>query len=211
VRAAAVLTVDISDLVRFFCLTTKGERTMSEQKFSVLQEFSFKEQQQPIRVMLDANGNPWFVVKDVVDVLGIVNSRQAIQGLDEDEKGVCKVYTLGGDQESNIINLSGLFKLIFRSNKPQANTFSKWVTVEVLPAIMKTGFYGMPLDMDVPEDYMEAVDLLVFLDKHEETVSNRASEIRSIKKKVFARVKQGARPYHLPLDMQMGLFQAVTA
>ena len=61
--------------------------------------------------------------------------------LDEDEKGVTRCYTLGGEQDMNIINESGLYNLIFRSNKPEEKAFRKWVTSEVLPQIRKTGAY----------------------------------------------------------------------
>lgn len=86
-------------------------------------------------------GEPWFCAKDVCEVLSIKNHRDAISVLDEDEKGVGKVYTLGGYQELNFVNESGLYTLIMRSNKPEARKFRKWVTSEVLPAIRKYGFY----------------------------------------------------------------------
>jgi hypothetical protein len=72
------------------------------------------------------------------------NSRMAIQSLDEDERGVSKVYTLGGPQEVTIISESGFYSLVIRSNKPQAKPFRKWVTSEVLPSIRKTGSYNAP-------------------------------------------------------------------
>jgi prophage antirepressor-like protein len=90
---------------------------------------------------LNINGDPWFVAKDVCEVLEHSNYRMAVDGLDEDEKGVSKVYTPGGDQEMIIISESGLYTLIIRSNKPQAKPFRKWVTAEVLPSIRKTGGY----------------------------------------------------------------------
>jgi prophage antirepressor-like protein len=103
--------------------------------------FRFKESQE-VRT-LERDGALWFVAKDVCDAVGHSNSRIAIEMLDDDEKGVSKVYTLGGEQEMNIINESGLYNLIFRSNKPEARAFRKWVTSEVLPAIRKQGFYAL--------------------------------------------------------------------
>ena len=88
--------------------------------------FSF--QSHKVRVVTDEQGNPWFVAKDVCNVLEHSNSRQAITELDEDEKGVTKVYTLGGTQELTSISESGLYTLIIRSNKPNARKFRKWVT-----------------------------------------------------------------------------------
>lgn len=99
-----------------------------------------------IRV-LNIDGNPWFVAKDVCDVLSIVNHKDAISSLDEDEKGVASIYPLsktkrgGGLQKANIINESGLYTLIFQSRKPFAKSFRKGVTSEVLPTIRKTGCF----------------------------------------------------------------------
>ena len=87
------------------------------------------------------DGEPYFVAKDVCDALGYSNSRQALAKLDDDEKGVRKIDTLGGDQEMAIVNESGLYSLILRSNKPEAKQFKKWVTSEVLPSIRKHGAY----------------------------------------------------------------------
>ena len=95
-----------------------------------------------IRVIMRAS-EPWFVAKDACDCLEIVNVSQACQTLDEDEKGIYKVYTLGGSQDMTLISESGLYTLIMRSNKPEAKVFRKWVTSEVLPSIRKTGSYGM--------------------------------------------------------------------
>ena len=87
----------------------------------------------------------WFVAKDVCDVLGYANPRKAIADhIDNDEKGVTICDTPGGSQEMTIINESGLYTLILRSNKPNAKAFRKWVTGTVLPSIRKTGFYATP-------------------------------------------------------------------
>ncbi|WP_410988762.1 BRO family protein [Bacillus cereus] len=85
--------------------------------------------------------NVWFVAKDVCDVLGINKQRDAYSRLDEDERGSVLVDTLGGQQNMNAINESGLYSLILRSRKPQAKAFKKWVTSEVLPSIRKHGAY----------------------------------------------------------------------
>jgi prophage antirepressor-like protein len=108
-----------------------------------LQVFDF-EGFRRVRVII-RDGAPWFVAKDVCDILEIENSRDTLaKMLDEDEKGVDKIYTPGGEQEMNIVNESGLYNLIFRSNKPVARAFRKWVTSEVLPSIRKTGRYTVP-------------------------------------------------------------------
>ena len=88
------------------------------------------------------DGEPWFVLSDVVDVLGFSRSRDSARMLDDDEKGAHIVRTPGGDQEVIIINESGVYSLALRSRKPEAKPFRKWVTSEVLPAIRKTGQYA---------------------------------------------------------------------
>lgn len=103
----------------------------------------FEYQNNKVRTV-DMDGSPWFVLKDVCEVLGLGNSRMVSDRLDEDEKGVSKIDTLGGVQNVTIISESGLYNVILRSDKPEAKPFRKWVTSEVLPSIRKTGGYRMP-------------------------------------------------------------------
>lgn len=100
--------------------------------------FSFKSSE--VRTVI-INDEPWFVAADVCAVLGVKNHRDALMHLDEDEKGVVSTDTLGGIQQINVINESGLYALVLRSRKPEAKPFIKWVTKEVLPTIRKTGRY----------------------------------------------------------------------
>lgn len=84
----------------------------------------------------------WFVGKDVAEVLGYSNSRKALADhVDADDKGVTNRYTLGGNQDLVIINESGLYSLILKSQLPGAKKIKKWVTSEVLPSIRKHGAY----------------------------------------------------------------------
>ncbi len=95
-----------------------------------------------VRTLL-INGEPWFVGKDVAAALGYSNSRKALADhVDDEDKGVTKCDTLGGQQEMAVINESGLYSLIFQSRLEGAKRFKHWVTSEVLPAIRKTGSYG---------------------------------------------------------------------
>lgn len=93
------------------------------------------------------NGDPWFVAKDICDVLGLSNPTVALNALDQDERSK---FLLGRQGETNIINESGLYALIFRSNKPNARKFRKWITSEVLPSIRKTGKYAAPVQPELP-------------------------------------------------------------
>lgn len=101
----------------------------------------FDYQSSPIR-MIDRDGELWWVLADVCRVLDIKNSRDAASRLDNDEKGVSQTDTPGGSQRMTTINESGLYKIIFRSEKPEAKKFARWVTHEVLPAIRRTGTYS---------------------------------------------------------------------
>ena len=94
----------------------------------------------PIRTM-QQNGEIWWVLADVCKVLEIKNSRNVASRLDDDEKGVYQMDTLGGAQNVNIINEPGLYSVILRSDKPEAKAFKRWVTHEVIPAIRKNGAY----------------------------------------------------------------------
>lgn len=94
-----------------------------------------------VRVVVDDGGEPWWVAKDVCDILGYRMASDALRVLDEDEKGTRNMRTPGGEQSVSIVNESGLYSLILRSRKPEAKKFKKWVTSEVLPSIRKTGRY----------------------------------------------------------------------
>lgn len=95
----------------------------------------------PARIIIDGNNEPWWVVKDVCDILEHTNPTMAINMLDDDER---TKKSLGRQGETWLISESGLYTLIIRSNKPQAKPFRRWVTHEVLPTIRKTGGYMMP-------------------------------------------------------------------
>jgi prophage antirepressor-like protein len=85
---------------------------------------------------------PWFIAKDVCDILELTNHRKAIGNLPENEKGVTTGYTPGGKQEMLTVNEPGVYRLIFQSRKPEAERFKTWVFTEVLPRIRRTGTFG---------------------------------------------------------------------
>ena len=89
------------------------------------------------------DGEPWFVGKDVAEILGYSNTRKALADhVDKEDKGVTKCDTLGGVQDLTVINESGLYSLILSSKMPNAKKFKSWVTSEVLPSIRKHGIYA---------------------------------------------------------------------
>ena len=93
---------------------------------------------------VERDGEPWFVLRDVCQVLEMTTPARVAERLDQDEKGVSLIHTPGGPQEMTIINESGLYNVILRSDKPEAKPFRKWVTSEVLPSIRKHGAYMTP-------------------------------------------------------------------
>lgn len=108
-------------------------------------------------VMVD--GVPWFVGKDVAGALGYANHRDALsKRVDEEDKGVAKCDTLGGNQEVVIINESGLYSMIFGSKLDSAKRFKHWVTSDVLPSIRQTGTYSIlpcPLNPQIASSVAE--------------------------------------------------------
>lgn len=110
-------------------------------------------QNQQIRMVTKA-GELWFVAKDVCDILGVANSRDALKSVPDDEKMTVAEADgqkkRGGAQFYTIINEPGFYRLIFKSNKPEAEDFKHWVFHKVLPSIRKTGMY------DLYQDYSNA-------------------------------------------------------
>lgn len=106
---------------------------------TALQEFDFGAQ--AVRVKMDNDGNPWWVANDICAALDIKNTRDAIARLNDDEKGVGLTDTLGGPQETLLINEPGLYRIIFTSRKAAAEKFQRWVFHQVLPAIRQSGTY----------------------------------------------------------------------
>lgn len=101
-----------------------------------------------IRVVNDEKtGEPLWVAKDVCAVLDLKDVNRSCSKLDEDEKLILKLCVSGQNREMICVNEAGLYNLIFRSNKPEAKPFKRWVTHEVLPTIRKTGSYGKNEDM----------------------------------------------------------------
>lgn len=109
---------------------------------SALTAFHFESQ--PLRVVRDADGEPWFVAADVCAALHLPETHKAVMRLDDDEKGRNSIPTPGGEQEMTVVNEAGLYSLVLGSRKPEAKRFKRWVTHEVLPTIRKTGSYAAP-------------------------------------------------------------------
>ena len=120
-----------------------------------IQEFVNKQFGTIRTVVID--GEPWFVAKDVCDILGVQNVTQSMQQLEDFERSM---FNIGRQGEANIISESGFYTLVLRSRKPIAKPFRLWVTQEVLPQIRKTGGY-IPIDENDSEKDIMAKALLI--------------------------------------------------
>ena len=110
----------------------------------------------PVRI-IEKDGEPWFVAKDVCSILELDSSSGA-RGLATDEKGLHTVQTLGGEQKLQVISEAGLYRLIFKSRKKEAEAFKRWVCHDILPSIRKTGAYLAPnLPLEKLQKIIEAI------------------------------------------------------
>lgn len=102
--------------------------------------FNFNEH--GVRIAFDANNEPLFCLADVCSVLSVSRTSRLLRELDSKGMADCHILTNGGTQKLKFINEPNLYRIIFRSNKPQALNFQNWVFSEVLPTIRKTGSYS---------------------------------------------------------------------
>ena len=118
--------------------------------------FRFQIEETPLTeiMVIDIDGNIWFVATDVCKLLGLSNTSETLRSLDEDEKLTSVILRSGQKRKTNLINESGLYALIFRSRKDFAQIFRKWVTKEVIPSIRKKGFYTKAQATDLPNFYL---------------------------------------------------------
>ncbi|HDC8546691.1 TPA: ORF6C domain-containing protein [Staphylococcus aureus] len=136
-----------------------------------LQTFNFEEL--PVRT-LEVDGEPYFIGKDVADILGYANGRDALsKHVDAEDKLTSQIATAGQNRNVTIINESGLYSLIFSSKLENAKRFKRWVTSEVLPTLRKTGAY------QIPSEPMQALRLMF------EATEQTKQEIKNVKDDVI--------------------------
>lgn len=146
---------------------------------------------------LQINGEPYFVGKDVAEILGYSNSRKALADhVDEEDKGVTKCDTLGGTQEMTVINESGLYGLILGSKLPTARKFKRWVTSEVLPAIRRHGVYAVDEVLANPDMLIEALLQL----KAEREINQALKETVAVQNQQIVEMKPKASYYDVVLN-----------
>lgn len=130
---------------------------------------------------MSLNDEPWFVAKDVCDVLGIKTNhlREDGRGLDDDEVMNLPNWEVGG-KAPLIVSEAGFYKLVMRSRKPEAKAFQRWVTHEVLPAIRRTGGYMVASQDETPEQIMARAVLVA-----QDTIERQKREIAELKPKAL--------------------------
>ncbi|WP_307894021.1 BRO-N domain-containing protein [Bacillus swezeyi] len=137
--------------------------------------FSYQDQQ--VRTVVK-DGEPWFVAKDVAEVLEFSETAQMTRHLDSDE--VMSVKLTGMNMNSTLINEAGLYSVILRSRKPEAKQFKRWITHEVIPTIRKTGSYHSEQPKTHLEVLQGTINQLVEQDKRMNQLEGQVNNISNI-------------------------------
>lgn len=142
---------------------------------------------QTVRTLTDSHGEPWFVAKDVCEILGYSNASKAIADhVDDEDKLNNESLSSLGQRGGWIINESGLYGLILSSKMPNAKIFKRWVTSEVLPSIRKTGGYAMS-SMSVEERALSIMgELKAIVDRQKRTITSQHEAITQMEPKAEA-------------------------
>ena len=115
---------------------------------------------------------PWFIAVDVASILGLGNGRSSLALLDEDEKGVHTMDTLGGAQQLAIVSEPGLYSMMLRSRRTEAKAFKRWITHDVIPSIRRTGSYAVA---DISR--RELAELIIAEADRADVAEQRAAEL----------------------------------
>ncbi len=148
----------------------------------------------------NVNGEPWFVAADVCRALDLGTTSKAVERLDDDEKGVNSIPTLGGKQNLTIINEPGLYSLVLGSRKPEAKAFKRWITHEVIPSIRRNGAYMTPETIEkVLLDPDTIIGLATRL-KEEQERTRLLSEQNAVQRQQIAELQPKASYYDICLN-----------
>lgn len=152
-----------------------------------IQRFDFKGA--ALRTLTDENGEPWFVAKDVCDILGI-DTNHLGESLDSDEMNTLRITegNTRGNPNKTIISEPGLYRLVMKSRKPEAKEFQRWVTHEVLPQIRKTGGYIQTSDADTDEDILAKAVLVAqkTIERKNQQLQVKDNQIKELEPKAKA-------------------------
>ena len=136
--------------------------------------------------VVERDGQPWFVAKDVCECLELTDVSKTISLLDDDEKGTNSIRTPGGEQQMLVVSEPGLYSLILRSRKPEAKAFKRWVTHDVIPSIRKHGLYATPQTVEAMlADPDTAIKLLTSLKEERAKSAALAAKVEQDAPKVL--------------------------
>lgn len=147
--------------------------------------------------VIDKDGDPWFVAKDIAEILGYSDTEHMTRRLDDDEKGKIKPPVVGDSKHSNdltVISESGFYNAVIGSQKPEAKAFKKWITSEVLPDIRKHGFYGTDAFIEIATSDPDRMIAMIQSYKFEKEKRRLAEDQRdeAIRTKAFINGKKTA-------------------
>ncbi len=143
---------------------------------------------------LDSDGTVLFVARDVLDVLGLKDTNMSLQSLKEKDVVSVKITSDGQRRTMKCITEAGMYKLILRSRKPEAEAFTDWVTEEVLPQIRKTGRYDMknaPALQSAHSELMEAIKSVQEMSRGTVEVKELANELTAEIMPMMNAIKKG--------------------
>lgn len=152
-----------------------------------IQTFNFNAS--ALRVLTDENGEPWFVAKDICDVLNYTNASKAISDhVDPEDKLNNESLSSLGQRGGWLVNESGLYSLVLSSKLPTAKEFKRWVTHEVLPTIRKTGGYIPTAEADSDEDILAKAVLIAqkTIDLKNQQLRAKDAQIKELEPKAQA-------------------------
>ena len=129
------------------------------------------------------DGEPWFVAADVCEILGLTNATVALQKIDDDERSK---FNLGRQGEVNIVNEYGLYNLVLTSRKPEAKSFKRWITHEVIPSIRKHGGY---LTEKTIEDIINDPDTIIRMAQALKAEREKIKKLESEKKESLPKIE----------------------
>lgn len=172
----AIFAADKTEYQQFRAMGNHRSFLLHRKESIMLKVTIFKYAENKLIRTMELGGEPWFVLRDVCEVLSLSTPAKVAERLDMDEVSQAHITdSMGRPQETTIINESGLYNVILRSDKPEAKPFRKWVTAVVLPSIRKNGGYIAGQEELSPQELM-AKALLVA----QKTIADREARISNL-------------------------------
>ena len=172
----AISAADKTEYQQFRAMGNHRSFLLHRKESIMLKVTIFKYAENKLIRTMELGGEPWFVLRDVCEVLSLSTPAKVAERLDMDEVSRAHITdSMGRPQETTIINECGLYNVILRSDKPEANPFRKWVTAVVLPSIRKNGGYIAGQEELSPQELM-AKALLVA----QKTIADREARISNL-------------------------------